>query len=212
MVAYDDLYSIEYFHRALQALLAPQWNGHRADCSQGGTRNTSLIRTRCEQFDRAMMDDLRKAGGEEYAAALRAGIPADDAAHKLMADLDGTPLFFSKENFSNGCIETVDVMYPSSPFFLLFNPGLLERRNCSRFSNTRSLSRWKFPFAPHDLGTYPLANGQVYGGGEASEENQMPVEESGNMLLMVAAAGGDRRQRAVTRRDIGRCSRNGRNI
>ena len=108
------------------------------------------------------------------------------AAQKLVEDVDGVPFFMPKENFSNGSISTVDVIYPFSPIFLLLNPKLVEAQ-LEPVMRYAEMARWKFPFAPHDLGIYPLANGQLYGGGEVSEEDQMPVEESGDMILMVAA-------------------------
>jgi hypothetical protein len=185
MLAYDDLYSIEYFQRRERAW----WrrNGaEAADLISNARRDHDSLLERSRRFDAELMADMRRVGGEKYARLAVLAYRQTLAAHKLVADLDGTALFFPKENFSNGCIATVDVIYPSAPFTLLFNPRLLKAQLQPVLDYAR-MDRWRWPFAPHDLGTYPQANGQVYGGGERTEENQMPVEESGNMLLMLAA-------------------------
>ncbi len=185
ILAYDDLYSIVYFERRLR----PYWRRNGEDAAGmllAAHRQYPGLAGRAEKFDEELMADLRRAGGEEYARLCALAYRQALAAHKLVADADGTPLYFSKENNSNGCIGTVDVIYPSAPMFLLLNPKLL-RASVQPILDYSKLPRWRFPFAPHDLGRYPHANGQVYGGGEASEERQMPVEESGNMLLLMAA-------------------------
>jgi glutaminase A-like protein/uncharacterized protein DUF5127/uncharacterized protein DUF4964 len=185
LLAYDDLYSIQYFGRNLR----PWWRrtGMQAEgLLQAAERDYAALTRRCREYDAELMTDLRRAGGEKYAQLAALAFRQCLAAHKLVADPDGRPLYFSKENFSNGCIATVDVTYPSSPFFLLLNPTLLKGQLIPILEYA-GMPRWRFAFAPHDLGTYPKANGQVYGGGERSEENQMPVEECGNMLLMVGA-------------------------
>jgi len=185
ILAYDDQFSVEYFYRRLR----PYWrrNGMEADgLLKAAERDYIPLSESCKKFDEELMDDLRKVGGEEYARLAALAFRQTIAAHKLTVDFDRSPRFFSKENFSNGSIDTVDVTYPSAPFFLLFNPRLLKAQLTPIFEYAGS-GRWPWPYAPHDLGTYPLANGQTYGGGEKSQENQMPVEESGNMLIMTAA-------------------------
>jgi hypothetical protein len=185
MIAYDDLYSIEYFERRLRPWWRRKGDG-AAELLRTGRRDYESLLARSKAFDAELMADLTRTGGERYARLAALAYRQTLAAHKLVADIDGTPMYFSKENFSNGCIATVDVTYPSAPFGLLFNPRLL-RAQLHPVLEYASMERWKWPFAPHDLGTYPQANGQVYGGGERTEENQMPVEESGNMLIMLAA-------------------------
>jgi hypothetical protein len=184
-LAYDDQYCIEYFGRRLR----PYWRRTGMEFDEVlrlAEEQYATLVSRCTKFDEELTADQTKVGGDDFARLAALAYRQCLAAHKLAADFDGTPLMFPKENFSNGCIGTVDVIYPSSPFFLLLNPRLLEAQLLPVLEYARS-PRWRFPFAPHDLGTYPLANGQVYGGGEKTEENQMPVEESANILLMIAA-------------------------
>jgi len=185
LLAYDDQFSIQYFQRNLR----PWWrrNGAAAvDLLSTAAREYAALVERCRRFDEELTADLMHAGGPKYAQIAALAYRQAMAAHKLVADIDGTPLFFSKESFSNGCIGTVDVTYPSAPEFLLLNPALAKGLLTFIFQYA-ALPRWRFPFAPHDIGQYPLANGQVYGGGERTEENQMPVEESGNLIILTAA-------------------------
>jgi hypothetical protein len=185
LLAYDDIYSVEYLHQKL----LPYWRKEFSTFAamlQSAEHDLPALEKRAEQYDAELEHDLEQAGGKEYAAISVLAFRQAIAAHKLVEDANGVPFFMPKENFSNGSISTVDVLYPSAPMFLFLSPKLVEAQlePVMRYAET---AHWKFPFAPHDLGVYPLANGQLYGGGEVSEDDQMPVEESGNMILMVAA-------------------------
>jgi hypothetical protein len=185
VLAYDTGCAVELFQRRL----LPYWRKKHNDIGsllRSAIGEHAAVLKKCAAFDEELMADLRAAGGEQYARLCALVHRQTCAAHGLALDFDGTPKHFPKENYSGGFIATVDVHYPTSPFFLLFNPELIKAQLTPVLEYAAS-PHWPYPFAPHDLGDYPIANGQTYGGKELPMKYQMPVEECGNMLLMLAA-------------------------
>lgn len=210
LMGYDDIASINYFGRILPAYYQRKGKTITQALREFYDRRHEILE-RCAAFDEALLTEARSKGGEDYALILSAAYRQSIAAHKLVADLDGTPLFISKENDSNGCAATVDVSYPSVPLFLMYCPELVRGmlRPIFRFAR---MPVWTYDFAPHDVGRYPILTGQVYGARQRAKHQamgiahppyylypatadayllhrQMPVEESADMLLMVASCG-----------------------
>ena len=190
VVAYDDGKAVEYFKEQIDAYYKTVY-GDFDTMLATAVREEAEVRKLAAAFDRkltAMMKKISPAYAAIGALAYRQTI----AAHKLCS-INGRVFFFSKENFSNGCMATLDVTYPSIPLFLLLNPELARGMMRPIFDYARK-PVWPYPFAPHDVGRYPLCNGQVYsctknenGDYIPFEEKQMPVEECGNAILVMAA-------------------------
>ena len=188
--AYDDIKSIKYFGKDLPSY----WNKDGESIEEAiekafiDYKETFAL---CREFSDKLFCDSVRAGGEKYAEILLLSVRQAIAAHKVAMDGDKL-VFISKECFSNGCAATVDVSYPSIPFFLIYNPELV-RGMMRPIYDLADSCHWSYDFAPHDAGRYPVIDGQRYGKIERTEtystyrdEMQMPVEECGNMLVMEA--------------------------
>ncbi|MBF9255778.1 DUF4965 domain-containing protein [Pontibacter sp. 172403-2] len=179
LLGYDELYSVQFFHQNLK----PWWKLDASDTMEEELAEAAAdykkVIQQCEAFDDKLYQDALKAGGKEYADLCELVYRQAIAAHTIVKSPEGELLFLSKENFSNGSINTVDLTYPSAPLFLIYNPDLVKGMMNGIFYYSES-GKWKKPFAAHDLGTYPIANGQTYG-------EDMPVEEAGNMVILAAA-------------------------
>ena len=178
LIGYDDVWSIMYLYELRKGYWAHDGKVTIFDAFNKLRNNYNDIMQRCRKLDETIYDDAFKAGGKEYAEICSGAYRQTISAHKLFTDNKGRLLFFSKENNSNGSVNTVDLTYPSAPLFLIYNPELEKGMMTSIFEYAKD-GRWTKPFPQHDMGTYPQANGQTYTG-------DMPVEEGGNMLTLAA--------------------------
>lgn len=212
ILAYDDLLAINYFGQWRKAYWTREYEGI-LDAVGAAFADKAEVQKRAAALDADVEKRAEAAGGSSYAFLCSMSYRHAVAAHKLITDEEGNVIFLSKENDSNGCIGTVDVSYPSVPLFLLYQTeyvkGML--RPVFQFA---ACDVWEYDFAPHDVGRYPYAWGQVYGLNQEKEgisfsgkcgdvfppfyqypagsdmyelKYQMPVEECGNMLILTAA-------------------------
>lgn len=211
-LGFDETVSINYFGDFLNGLYLE--NHTIIDALEYVFSSVDKINAKLAKFD-ADLKEKASIYGEEYLNVLYASLRQSIAAHKLVKDKDGNILFLSKECGSNGCIATVDVSYPSIPLYLLYNPELVKGMMLPVFKFAK-MPVWKYDFAPHDVGTYPMCIGQVYAlknDGSRYHGNytklwnethfsvyllppefdaynfkyQMPVEECANMFVMLYA-------------------------
>lgn len=173
IAGFDGLYTIAYFGNDLR----PYWNKNgktsMEDVYQDAEKDYEDVMAECYAFDRQLMADAYRVGGKEYAELCALAYRQTITAFQMSESPEGELLYFTTQ------VGPVDAYFPASPLFLCYNPELLKAMLNPFFYYSES-GKWGKPFPPHDLGGYPLVNGQTEGG-------DMPVEEAGNGLIMTAA-------------------------
>ena len=143
---------------------------HYSDFSKAAALATNYS----SQLDR----DAYRSGADDYVDIVALSARQVLGATTFSGTADN-PILFLKEISSNGNFQTIDVIFPSFPFFLYTNPRwlayllepLIEHMLSGQYPNT---------YAMHDLGThFPNATGHPDG-----KDEYMPVEECGNIIIM----------------------------
>lgn len=186
--AYDDYYSIEYFGDRFQ----PYWRRPSEGATiesllQSAINDYSSILQQCEQHDTQLVAQMQAKVSAEYATLGALAYRQTYAATKIVwNDKLQMPWIFLKEISSAGDINTIDVTAPASTLFLYFDPSYLEYilLPVLAYSNNETGDAqyaYTDAWAPHHLGTYPVADIVT------SQQEDMPMEETGDILIMFAA-------------------------
>jgi hypothetical protein len=151
---YDDVYSMSYF----ADWQIPYW---RAELNNDVTL---LIHESVSNYESNMADItdnnqllirmLTEAGGDEY--SLLGSLvtrQVTGALTRTWSNQQNRSQVFLKEISSGGGINTVDLIFPSSPFFLWLHPDVLRDLLIPvlAYANNDTNDAYNLPWAPHDL-------------------------------------------------------------
>jgi hypothetical protein len=183
LLAYDDIYSLNFFGTMMKSYWHQLFDDIHALLDQAAL-DYKMIITETQSFDTNVLTKMQQIGGNEYATLTALAYRQCVGGTKMTWNPEkNLPWYFMKEISSDGDVSTVDVIFPASPLFLYFNATLLGYQLLPIFAyaNNETSNPYSLVWAPHHLGTWPVADIQT------SQQENMPIEETANMLLMIAA-------------------------
>ncbi|MBQ9741170.1 MAG: DUF5127 domain-containing protein, partial [Kiritimatiellae bacterium] len=114
ILAYDDLAGLRFLGRD-----CPAWwrrNGQSFESMLAAAEaDYHDVCEKLDAFDRKWESDCERVGGRKYADIASLAYRQSLSACNIVAGENGEMLMFSKENGSNGCMGTVDLIYPQLP-------------------------------------------------------------------------------------------------
>ena len=131
-----------------------------------------------DAVDMKVSMDSKAAAGDDYSTITSLAVRQTFGA-LTYTGTEEKVLVWQKEISSNSVVQTVDVIYPTWPFMLYFDPNLIKYTLAPLLENQGS-GHYPNKYAMHDLGRYPRALGYPQG-----DDEPMPLEESSNMILLM---------------------------
>lgn len=154
----------------------------------------SNAQTTAAALDEQVSSDSIAAGGDNYNIITSLSVRQAFGATQLVGNETNYYLFL-KEISSDSDIQTVDVIFPSMPIFLYFNPDLLKNLLDPIFIYTEA-GLFGEQYALHDLGYVSVIitireDGNLqdlqYPNATSAGTEVQQLEESGNMVIMTLA-------------------------
>lgn len=150
------------------------FDDYDAAASEGATLD-STIRDTAAVLGGWNYSDILAISTRQVLGGIDITIPADT--------LDTTQVqAFIKEISSDGNTNTIDIIFPTFPFFYVFAPDYIKLL-LNPVLRYLASGRYPNPWVVHDIGTnYPNASGYDQGNDE-----KMPIEETGNLFILLDA-------------------------